>query len=130
MEKMYGYLITALMILTACGCTPGIESKGSFIRLKSSISAEQPVSADSVEVFYEKQPSFSFEEIGIVEGIVMGKKAGLQDLFPVLKKQAAEMGAMAIYKIRIQRHNHGNNALHGVGIAIVEDTSAQRERKD
>ena len=108
-----------LLTLTSCAPTQTI-TKGSYVRLPhdTQINSGQPGNAVDILVFYKKSPDFNFIDIGIVEAIAYGKDAGLNDLLPELKNQAAKAGSDAIYKIELQRYNQTGDALHATGIAI------------
>ena len=112
-------IIIIFVLFTLGSCVPKTVTKGSYIKLGNNISDAIKIEPSNVIVFYKKQPDFEFTEIGIVEGIAIGNKAGLKDLVPELQRQASMMGGTAIYKIEIQRHNQTGNALHATAIAII-----------
>ncbi len=119
MKKQIIIMIIISMLLLSCIATKTI-TKGSYVNLTSNVintevSAEQ---IGKIRIFYKTDPDFQYTEIGIVEAIARGKEAGLEDLFPELKKQAAIIGSDAVYKIEIQRYNQTGDALHATGIAI------------
>jgi hypothetical protein len=107
-----------LFLLVAC--TQQTITRGSFIRLQSEAPKNAAVSSSAITVFFKQEPDFDYLEIGIVEGIAIGKNAGLGDLIPELQRQAALMGAAAIHKIEIQRYNQTGDALHATAVAIVK----------
>ncbi len=71
-----------------------------------------------VEIFYQKDATKEYKEIGIVEAVGHGQEVSLQDLFPELQKQAAIINADAIIKITLQRYNHGSSAMHATAVAV------------
>ena len=124
MKKIKSKTTLLIMSLLVASCaTNKVLIKGSHVLLNPSEtqiakSTKNPLSSEKVVVFYKKNPNFKFKEVGIVEVVASGWNSGLKDLMPELKKQAAMMGATAIYKIQIQRHNLDSDTMHATAIAI------------
>lgn len=111
-------IAAGLVLLLLMACAPQTVTKGSFIRLSGNIPKNTGISPADVTVFFKQEPDFDYIEIGIVEGIALGKKAGLGDLIPELQRQAAWLGASAIHKIEIQRYSQTGDALHATAVGI------------
>jgi uncharacterized protein YcnI len=117
MKKQIAVFMVLLMCFGACQST--VVTKGSYIRLVKPEKGAITADPSNISVFYKKNPDFKYTEIGIVEAVAKGSQAGLEDLFIELRKQAATLGATAIYKIEIQRHDQTEESLHATAIAII-----------
>ena len=122
MKSRLVFFSALIIMLSSCVSTKSV-TKGSYIRLvpteKSEITYNEE-QASKIEIFYQKEPTFEFSEIGIVESIAYGSEVGLKDLFPELKKQAYLAGGEAIHKIQLKRHNQTGDTLHATAVAIVK----------
>ncbi|MEO2168592.1 MAG: hypothetical protein ABGY42_10820 [bacterium] len=120
------YGIGLVLVFFFIGCTGQVYTRGSFVYFDRGNPMEKgekvsQAEMDRVQIFYKKDPERAFAEVGVVEAIIEGEgvwNATVNDLFPELQRQAVRMRVDAIYKIDLQRYDHGGDALHATGVAV------------
>ena len=111
----------ALLAAGLCGCAPVPTSvRGTYICFGGATvpSSTVQTAAPEVGVFFTEVPERTFFEVGIVEAMGFGSDVKQQELVPELQRQAAAMGADAVYRIDVQRFDQSGAALYASAVAV------------